>query len=52
MYQLLLHFYMGRLLHLNKNDSVKTIDEIKLMRESAQLVSKTLGMLAKEIKLV
>lgn len=23
MYQLLLHFYMGRLLHLNKNDSVK-----------------------------
>lgn len=29
---------------------LKTIDEIKLMRESAQLVSKTLGMLAKEIK--
>lgn len=23
MYQLLLHFYMGRLLDLNKNDSVK-----------------------------
>ncbi len=23
MYQLLLHSYMGRLLHLNKNDSVK-----------------------------
>lgn len=29
---------------------LKTIDELKLMRESAQLVSKTLGMLAKEIK--
>ncbi len=29
---------------------LKTIDEIKLMRESAQLVSKTLGMLAGEIK--
>ena len=29
---------------------IKTLDEIKLMRQSAQLVSKTLGMLAKEIK--
>lgn len=29
---------------------LKTIDEIKLMREAAQLVSKTLGMLAAEIK--
>ena len=29
---------------------LKTIDELRLMRESAQLVSKTLGMLAKEIK--
>ncbi|NAW51029.1 type I methionyl aminopeptidase [Elizabethkingia argentiflava] len=29
---------------------LKTIEEIKLMRESAQLVSRTLGMLAKEIK--
>ena len=29
---------------------LKTLDELRLMRESAQLVSKTLGMLAKEIK--
>jgi methionyl aminopeptidase len=29
---------------------VKTDEEIQLMRESAQLVSKTLGMLAKEVK--
>ncbi|TXF79305.1 type I methionyl aminopeptidase [Chryseobacterium sp.] len=29
---------------------LKTIDELRLMRESAQLVSKTLGMLAAEIK--
>lgn len=29
---------------------LKTIDELRLMRESAQLVSRTLGMLAKEIK--
>lgn len=29
---------------------LKTIDELRLMRESAQLVSKTLGILAKEIK--
>lgn len=29
---------------------LKTLDELRLMRESAQLVSKTLGILAKEIK--
>lgn len=29
---------------------LKTIEELRLMREAAQLVSKTLGMLAKEIK--
>lgn len=29
---------------------LKSIEELRLMRESAQLVSKTLGMLAKEIK--
>ena len=29
---------------------LKTIEELRLMRESAQLVSKTLGMLTKEIK--
>ena len=29
---------------------LKTLEEIELMRESAQLVSKTLGMLAKEVK--
>ncbi|ASK28998.1 type I methionyl aminopeptidase [Chryseobacterium sp. T16E-39] len=29
---------------------LKTIDELRLMKQSAQLVSKTLGMLAKEIK--
>lgn len=29
---------------------LKTIEELRLMRESAQLVSKTLGMLAKEIQ--
>ena len=29
---------------------LKTIEELRIMRESAQLVSKTLGMLAKEIK--
>lgn len=29
---------------------LKTLDELRLMRESAQLVSKTLGMVAKEIK--
>ena len=29
---------------------LKTLDELRLMKESAQLVSKTLGMLAKEIK--
>ncbi|MDP4833517.1 MAG: type I methionyl aminopeptidase, partial [Schleiferiaceae bacterium] len=29
---------------------LKTADEIALMRESAQLVSRTLGMLAAEIK--
>ena len=28
----------------------KTLEELHLMRESAQLVSKTLGMIAKEIK--
>jgi len=28
----------------------KTKEEIKLMHESAQIVSKTLGMLAKEVK--
>jgi len=34
----------------SKNIILKSIDEIKLMHESAQLVSKTLGLLAKEIK--
>ena len=29
---------------------LKSIEELRLMKESAQLVSKTLGMLAKEIK--
>ena len=29
---------------------IKSLEEIELIRESAQLVSKTLGMLAKEIK--
>jgi len=29
---------------------LKTLDELRLMKQSAQLVSKTLGMLAKEIK--
>ena len=29
---------------------LKTIEELRLMRESAQLVSKTLGMIAAEIK--
>lgn len=29
---------------------LKTLDELRLMRESAQLVSKTLGVIAKEIK--
>ena len=29
---------------------IKSKDEIELIRESAQLVSKTLGMLASEIK--
>ena len=29
---------------------IKSLEEIELMRESAQIVSKTLGMLAKEIK--
>ena len=29
---------------------IKTAEEIELMRESALLVSKTLGMLAKEVK--
>ena len=29
---------------------LKTTDELRLMKESAQLVSRTLGMLAKEIK--
>ena len=29
---------------------IKSTEEIELIRESAQLVSKTLGMLAKEIK--
>ena len=29
---------------------LKSIEELHLMRESAQLVSKTLGMLAKEIR--
>ncbi len=29
---------------------LKSLDELRLMRESAQLVSKTLGMIAKEIK--
>jgi methionyl aminopeptidase len=29
---------------------LKTIDELRLMKESARLVSRTLGMLAKEIK--
>ena len=34
-----------------KNDyTSKTIEELRLMRESAQLVSKTLGMIAAEIK--
>jgi len=39
--------YFGKKL---KMIQLKTIDELRLMRESAQLVSKTLGMLAKEIK--
>ena len=30
---------------------LKTLEEIELMRESALVVSKTLGMIAKEIKL-
>ena len=30
--------------------NIKTAEEIELMRESALVVSKTLGMLAKEIK--
>ena len=34
----------------SKKIILKSIDEIKLMHESAQLVSKTLGLLAKEIK--
>ena len=34
----------------SKKIILKSIDEIKLMRESAQLVSKTLGLLAKEIR--
>ena len=34
----------------SKKIILKSIDEIKLMYESAQLVSKTLGLLAKEIK--
>ena len=29
---------------------IKSLEEIELIKESAQLVSKTLGMLAKEIK--
>ncbi|MDG2437499.1 MAG: type I methionyl aminopeptidase, partial [Polaribacter sp.] len=29
---------------------IKTIEEIEIMRESALVVSKTLGMLAKEVK--
>ncbi len=29
---------------------IKSLEEIELIQESAQLVSKTLGMLAKEIK--
>ena len=29
---------------------IKTLEEIELMRESALIVSKTLGMIAKEIK--
>ena len=29
---------------------IKTAEEIELMRESALIVSKTLGMLAKEVK--
>ena len=29
---------------------IKSLDEIELIKESAQLVSKTLGMLAEEIK--
>ena len=34
----------------SKKIILKSIDEIKLMHESAQLVSKTLGLIAKEIK--
>ena len=34
----------------SKKIILKSIEEIKLMYESAQLVSKTLGLLAKEIK--
>ena len=29
---------------------IKTLEEIELMRESALIVSKTLGLLAKEVK--
>jgi len=39
--------YFGKKL---KMIQLKTIEELRLMRESARLVSKTLGMLAKEIK--
>ena len=35
----------------SKKIILKSLEEIKLMYESAQLVSKTLGLLAKEIKL-
>ena len=34
----------------SKKIILKSFEEIELMRESAQLVSKTLGLLAKEIK--
>jgi len=34
----------------SKKIILKSIHEIKLMHESAQLVSKTLGLIAKEIK--
>lgn len=40
----LLTYITGRMIHL------KTAEEIELMRESAQVVSRTLGILAKEVK--
>ncbi len=37
-------------LHLHSMIKIKTLEEIELMRESALIVSKTLGMLASEVK--